>query len=161
MANRLYVGNLSYTTTADDLREAFGGGGREVTDVFVVTDRETGRPRGFAFVEMGNSADATNAVSEMNGATIDGRQLKVNEAAERVERDNKRGGDRDNNGGGDRPSRGYDRGGERDGDRPSRGYDRGGERGADRPSRGYDRGGGNQRPTRGYGSDRSDSDKGS
>lgn len=101
-SNRLYVGNLSYTTTEDDLRSAFAKGGREVKDVFVVTDRETGRPRGFAFVEMGSAEEAQQAASEMDGATVGDRELKVNEAAERVERDKPQ---RESSG------RGYDRGG--------------------------------------------------
>ena len=81
---RLYVGNLNYSTTEEGLREAFGGDGRVVKDVYVVIDRDTGRPRGFAFVEMGSPADCQSAVEAMNGADLDGRALKVNEARERT-----------------------------------------------------------------------------
>jgi RNA recognition motif-containing protein len=76
MGNRLYVGNLSFSATNDTVRTAFSAFG-EITDVHVVSDRETGQSRGFGFVTMG-SADAA-----MNGAMLDGRSLKVNEAEER------------------------------------------------------------------------------
>jgi RNA recognition motif-containing protein len=82
MGNRLYVGNLSFNTSAETLRECFSEVG-EVTDVHIVSDRETGRSRGFAFVTMGTSEAATNAISQMDGATLDGRALRVNEAEER------------------------------------------------------------------------------
>jgi cold-inducible RNA-binding protein len=82
MGKRLYVGNLSYDTTEVDLREAFATAG-SVTDVKVVMDRDTGRPRGFAFVEMGTDAEAQSAISELNGRELGGRSLKVNEAQER------------------------------------------------------------------------------
>ncbi|MBI3819427.1 MAG: RNA-binding protein [Planctomycetes bacterium] len=84
MATRLYVGNLNFTTTEDTLRAAFSGGGRTVRAVSVPTDRETGRPRGFAFIEMGSEADAKAAIAAMNGKDLDGRTLKVNEAQERT-----------------------------------------------------------------------------
>jgi cold-inducible RNA-binding protein len=82
MGRRLYVGNLSYNTTEDGLRDAFGQFGT-VTDVKVVTDRETGRPRGFAFVEMGTDQEAQEAITQLNGRELDGRALNVNEAQER------------------------------------------------------------------------------
>ncbi|WP_394822953.1 RNA recognition motif domain-containing protein [Pendulispora albinea] len=82
MGNRLYVGNLSFNATSDSVREAFAAIG-EVSDVHLVTDRETGRPRGFAFVTMGSQQEAHKAIAEMNGALVDGRALKVNEAEER------------------------------------------------------------------------------
>jgi len=82
MGNRLYVGNLSFRATSESVRTAFAAIG-EVTDVHVVTDRETGQSRGFAFVTMANAADAAKAIAEMNGALLDGRPLKVNEAEER------------------------------------------------------------------------------
>src|SRR5262245_41559688 len=82
MGNRLYIGNLSFQTTADTIRELFTQFG-EVTDVHVVMDRDTGRPRGFAFVTMGTDAEAQKAIAEVNGKTIDGRPLRVNEAEER------------------------------------------------------------------------------
>lgn len=83
MGKRLYVGNLSYSTTNDSLRAAFEQDGRKVTDVHIVMDRETGRSRGFGFVEMSTDAEAQAAVQAMNGAKVDGRALKVNEARER------------------------------------------------------------------------------
>jgi RNA recognition motif-containing protein len=82
MGNRLYVGNLSFSTSSDTLREAFAQFG-EVTDVHLVTDRMSGQPRGFGFVTMGSSDAAQAAISAMNGADLDGRALRVNEAEER------------------------------------------------------------------------------
>jgi RNA recognition motif-containing protein len=82
MGNRLYVGNLSYDATTDSLREAFSEIG-EVTDVHIAMDRDSGRSRGFGFVTMGTSELAAEAISRMNGATLDGRALRVNEAEER------------------------------------------------------------------------------
>jgi RNA recognition motif-containing protein len=78
----LYVGNLSFNTTELELRELFGQHGT-VAETKVVTDRETGRPRGFAFVEMGNEQDAQKAIDELNGREVGGRALTVNEAQER------------------------------------------------------------------------------
>ena len=100
MSTRLYVGNLNFNTTAETIREEFGGLG-EVTDVHLVMDRETGRPRGFAFVTMGSPAEATKAINEMNGKMVDGRPLRVNEAEERAPRGGGGGG-----GGGGRGGRG-------------------------------------------------------
>ncbi|MFQ5845172.1 MAG: RNA recognition motif domain-containing protein [Planctomycetota bacterium] len=85
MKTRLYVGNLSYTTTADQLREMFEADGRQVVDVNVVSDRDTGRSRGFGFVEMGSSQDAEAAIKALDGQDCDGRSLRVNEARERTE----------------------------------------------------------------------------
>ena len=82
MGQRLYVGNLSYNTTSESLREAFAAHD-EVSDVHVVMDRDTGRPRGFAFVTMGSPQGAQKAIAAMNGAMLDGRSLRVNEAEER------------------------------------------------------------------------------
>jgi RNA recognition motif-containing protein len=82
MGKRLYVGNMSYNTTEADLREVFGQAGT-VTEVKVVMDRDTGRPRGFAFVEMSTESEAQNAISQTNGRELGGRALKVNEATER------------------------------------------------------------------------------
>ena len=79
MGHRLYVGNLSFNTSAETLRECFSEVG-EVTDVHIVSDRETGRSRGFAFVTMGTSEAAANAISQMDGTMVDGRSLRVNEA---------------------------------------------------------------------------------
>jgi len=86
MGNRLYVGNLSYRTTKDSLREAFAAEGREVTDAHVVMDRETGQSRGFGFVTMATAEMARSAMAEMNGMVLDGRPLRVNEAEERPAR---------------------------------------------------------------------------
>lgn len=82
MGNRLYVGNLSFNTGRDALRDAFANFG-EVTDVHLVTDRQTGQARGFGFVTMGTSAAAQAAIASMNGSTLDGRALRVNEAEDR------------------------------------------------------------------------------
>jgi RNA recognition motif-containing protein len=85
MGTRLYVGNLSFQTTEDSLRAAFEGDGRQVTDVKIMLDRDTGRSRGFAFVEMATEQDAQGAIQAMNGADVDGRPLRVNEAQPRQE----------------------------------------------------------------------------
>ncbi len=85
MGNRLYVGNLSFNANTDSVREAFSQFG-EITDVHVVSDRETGQSRGFGFVTLGTSEAAQKAIREMNGALLDGRALKVNEAEERLNR---------------------------------------------------------------------------
>ncbi|MFN8640153.1 MAG: RNA-binding protein [Candidatus Binatia bacterium] len=85
MGTRLYVGNLSFQTTEDSLRAAFAEGGRSVTEVKIMLERDTGRSRGFAFVEMGSDADAQSAIAAMNGAELDGRPLRVNEAEPRRE----------------------------------------------------------------------------
>lgn len=82
MGRRLYVGNLSYGTTEMDLRELFGQTGT-VAEAKVVMDRETGRPRGFAFVEMSTDAEAQAAIEQLNGREVDGRAINVNEARER------------------------------------------------------------------------------
>ena len=82
MGARLFVGNLSFTTSEDELRDLFGPSGT-IVDLKVVMDRETGRSRGFAFVEMSSAAEATEAISQLNGRDFGGRTLKVNEAEER------------------------------------------------------------------------------
>jgi len=84
MGTRLYVGNLPFSVDESQLRELFEQGERTVTDVKLITDRDTGRPRGFGFVEMGSSQDADSAIQELNGHSLDGRQLTVNEARERT-----------------------------------------------------------------------------
>ena len=84
MGNRLYVGNLPFSADENSVRELFAQDGREVTEVKMITDRETGRPRGFGFVEMGNSEHADTAISALNGYSMDGRDLTVNEAKERT-----------------------------------------------------------------------------
>ena len=83
MGTRLYVGNMSYSTTEASLRAAFEGSGRAVKEVAIITDRATGRPKGFAFVQMGSDADAQAAIAELDGKQLDGRTIKVNEAQER------------------------------------------------------------------------------
>ena len=85
MGRRLYVGNLSYDTTELELREVFGTVGT-VAEAKIVTERETGRPRGFAFVEMSTEAEAKAAVEQLSGRELGGRTLNVNEAQERFER---------------------------------------------------------------------------
>lgn len=92
MGTRLYVGNLSYDTSEDSLRLAFGQDGRTVTDVHIVTDRESGRPRGFAFVEMQSDQEAQDAIAAWDGQNLDGRNLRVNEAQPRQARGGRGGG---------------------------------------------------------------------
>lgn len=92
MSKNLYVGNISYTTTADSLKEAFGEFGT-VIDAKIIMDRETGRSRGFGFVEMETGGD--EAIAALNGKEVDGRTLTVNEARPRTER---RGGGRSGGG---------------------------------------------------------------
>jgi RNA recognition motif-containing protein len=95
---RLYVGNLSFSTTEETLRAAFSKDGSPVLEVKIVTDRETGQPRGFAFVEMGSPSDAQKAIAAWNGQELDGRSIVVNEAQERPDRG--RGGGGGGGGGG-------------------------------------------------------------
>ncbi len=79
MNSKLYVGNMSFNTSEDALRTAFGQFGN-VTDVYIANDRETGRPRGFAFVTFATEEESKVAIEKMNGFDLDGRQLTVNEA---------------------------------------------------------------------------------
>jgi cold-inducible RNA-binding protein len=111
VSKNIYVGNMSYDTTADALRELFEAYG-EVEEVNVITDRATGRPRGFAFVEMADAEAANAAIAALDGQNVDGRALKVNEAKPREPRSG--GGGR---GGGSRGGGG--RSGDRGGDRRS------------------------------------------
>jgi len=99
MGNRLFVGNLSFSTSQASLESAFAAAG-EVREVAMPTDRETGQPRGFAFVTMGDAKAAANAISQLNGLTLDGRQIRVDEAQERQQ-----------NGGGGGGGGGFKRGG--------------------------------------------------
>jgi len=119
MGNRLYVGNLSFNSDQETVREAFANVG-EVTDVHVVMDRETGRSRGFAFVTMGTDALAAEAIAQLDGAMIDGRALRVNEAEER-----RNGGGGGGGGGGPRGGGGGGGGGGRHGGGGGGGRDRG------------------------------------
>lgn len=86
MGNRLYVGNLNYDTQDFDLRNHFSQYG-EVVSANIVTDRDTGRSRGFGFVEMASEDEAKAAINALDGVELDGRQLKVNEAKPRPSRD--------------------------------------------------------------------------
>ena len=93
MTKKVYVGNMSFDTTEDKLRELFAAHG-EVVSVSVITDRYTGRPRGFAFVEMATDGAAAAAIASLNGQMVDDRQLNVAEARPRKPRDRDRGDDR-------------------------------------------------------------------
>ncbi|MBL8613179.1 MAG: RNA-binding protein [Myxococcales bacterium] len=99
MGNRLFIGNLSFRTSSDALRAAFAEFG-DVEDVHVATDRETGQPRGFAFVTMSTSQAAAAAIEAMNGALLEGRPLRVNEAEARPPRSGGGGGGFGGGGGG-------------------------------------------------------------
>ena len=90
MAKNLYVGNMSYDTTEDRLRELFGAHG-EVTSVNVITDRYSGRPKGFAFVEMADDEAASAAIAALNEQEVDGRALRVEEAKPRKPRSDRGG----------------------------------------------------------------------
>jgi cold-inducible RNA-binding protein len=96
----LFVGNMSFQTTESDLRSAFEQYG-EITRIQVMTDRDTGRARGFAFVEMADEQAAANAIAGLNGKELDGRALNVNEAKPKPERSGG-GGGRGFGGGGQR-----------------------------------------------------------
>lgn len=99
MSNKLYVGNISFNTSNQDLIDLFSASGT-VTSANIVEDRETGRSRGFGFVEMASSDDAQKAISDINGKEVDGRELKVNEAKPREDRGFGGGGGRGRSGGG-------------------------------------------------------------
>jgi RNA recognition motif-containing protein len=119
MGTRLYVGNLSYNVTEPELKDVFGENGRNVKEVKVVLDRDTGRPRGFAFVEMTTDAEAAQAIETLNGRDIQGRPINVSEARERAPRSGGGGGGGFGGGGGGRGGRdhgeGHGRGGRRGG----------------------------------------------
>ena len=97
MDNRIYVGNLPYTLRDDDLQQHFGRFG-EVASARVMMDRDTGRSKGFGFVEMRSGAEAQAAIRGLNGQALDGRALVVNEARPREERSGGHGGARDRRG---------------------------------------------------------------
>ena len=99
MSKKLFVGGLSWNTDDQGLRAAFEAHG-EVTDAKVITDRDTGRSRGFGFVTFSESADGENAIEQMNGVELDGRRLNVNEAQERSRGGGGGGGGRRGGGGG-------------------------------------------------------------
>jgi RNA recognition motif-containing protein len=91
MENRLYVGNLPYSTTEEDLRELFSQAGT-VTSVSIITDRDSGRSKGFGFVEMASQAEAEKAITDYNGFMMSDRALTVNIARPREERSSRSGG---------------------------------------------------------------------
>jgi RNA recognition motif-containing protein len=124
VTKKLYVGNLPYTVTVEQIRALFEQAG-EITDVTVITDRDTGRSKGFGFVEMSTEDEAKEAIRRFNGYSMNNRPLTVNEARPREERP------RENRGGG-----GYGGGGYGGGDRGGGGYGGGGYGGG-----GNDRGG--------------------
>jgi len=96
MSNKLYVGNLSYETNEDDLRELFKDCGN-IVSVKIITDQQTGQSRGFGFVELETAAQASKAISSLNGSEVKGKTIKVNEAQNR--NDHKGGGNRGGGGG--------------------------------------------------------------
>jgi cold-inducible RNA-binding protein len=120
MGTRLYVGNLPFSADDEQVRELFAQNGRTVVEVKLVTDRDTGRPRGFGFVEMGSSEDADGAIRDLNGRDFGGRPLTVNEARERTA------GGGGGGGGGFGGGGGYGGGGGRGGGGGSRGGGGGG-----------------------------------
>lgn len=105
MNNKLYVGNLSFNTTENDLHDAFAAHG-SVIEANLMVDRETGRPRGFGFVTMSSEAEAEAAINALNGAQLDGRPLTVNVAKPREERSGGGGGRGFGGGGGGGRGRG-------------------------------------------------------
>jgi RNA recognition motif-containing protein len=104
MGNKLYVGNLPFSATDDSLREMFGQAG-QVESARIITDRDTGRSKGFGFVEMSTEQEASEAIKRFNGTELDGRSLTVNEARPMAPRE----------GGGRGPREGGGRGGHRGG----------------------------------------------
>jgi cold-inducible RNA-binding protein len=142
MGNRLYVGNLSFNATETDLMDLFGQAGT-VKDVALIQDRVTGKSRGFAFVTMTTDQEAANAISQLNGKSIEGRTISVSEARPREERPPGGGGGRGYGGGGGGGYSGGGGGGGYSGGGGGGGYGGGGSggggRGGDRRERG-DRG---------------------
>jgi cold-inducible RNA-binding protein len=101
MTKKLYVGNLSYATTEGNLSELFGAVG-EVASVSLITDRSSGRSKGFAFVEMAEDSAAQEAIAQLNSKELDGREINVAEARPQKPRSNQYGGGRREYGGGNR-----------------------------------------------------------
>lgn len=134
----IYVGNLPYSIEEDEIRSAFAEFG-DVESVKIVLDRETGRPRGFAFVRMPNADEGTNAIERLDGADLAGRPLKVNEARPREDRPPRQFEDRGGFRGGPPHGGGQSRGGFRDGGGG------GGGGGFDRRRSGHRGGGGSRR----------------
>ena len=112
MGTKLYVGNLSFRTTAEELRDAFASAGT-VESASVIEDRDTGRSRGFAFVEMATAEEAAAAIEQFNGKDFGGRNLTVNEAKPREDRGGRGGGGGRGGYGGGGGGRDRDRGGDR------------------------------------------------
>jgi RNA recognition motif-containing protein len=110
MGKKLYVGNLSYNVTDDQLTQMFAAHG-SVTSAQVIMDRDTGRSKGFGFVEMGNDQEAQAAITAMNGQEVDGRTLTVNEARPKTDGPRGGGGGRGGYGGGGGGRGGYGGGG--------------------------------------------------
>ena len=146
MGNKLYVGNLAYSVRDDSLQQAFGQFGT-VTSAKVMMDRETGRSKGFGFVEMGSDAEAQAAVNGMNGQALEGRAIVVNEARPREERPGGFGG-----GGGGRSGGGGGYGGGGGGGYGGGGGGAGGGGGGRSPYGGGGSGGGGRSPYGGGGS---------
>ena len=143
MGNKLYVGNLSYSVRDDDLQQTFAQFGT-VSSAKVMMDRETGRSKGFGFVEMGSDAEAQSAINGMNGQQMEGRALVVNEARPREERPGGFGGGRSGGGGYGGGGGGYGGGGGgRSGGGGGGGYGGGGGGGRSGGG-GYGGGGGNR-----------------
>jgi cold-inducible RNA-binding protein len=112
MSMKLYVGNLSFQTSSSDLQDLFSQAGT-VESASVVEDRDTGRSRGFGFVEMATKEEGEAAIAQLNGKEVGGRALTVNEAKPREDRGGSRGGGRGGfggGGGGNRPGGGGNRG---------------------------------------------------
>ena len=122
MSKKLYVGGLSWGTTDESLRRAFERFG-EVTEAKVIMDRDTGRSRGFGFVTFAGDDHAMTAIGEMDGASLDGRNIKVSEAQDRGPRTGGGGGGRFGGGGGGRPGGGFGAGAGGGGGRGGRGRD--------------------------------------
>jgi RNA recognition motif-containing protein len=136
MSIKLYVGNLAFRTSSEDLQQLFSQAGT-VESASVVEDRDTGRSRGFGFVEMASKEEGEAAIAQFNGKELDGRNLTVNEARPREDRGNRGGG------GGGRGGYGGGGGGGRGGRRPGGGGGGGGGRGG---YGGGGNGGGNREP---------------
>ena len=94
MSKKLYVGNLPYEIGEEQLKAIFVEGGWETDEVVVISNRDTGRSRGFGFVTLTNDDDASEAIAQLNGRDMGGRNILVNEAKERQDRDDRRGGRR-------------------------------------------------------------------
>ena len=110
MSMKLYVGNLSFQTSSEDLQQLFAQAGT-VESATVVEDRDTGRSRGFGFVEMASKEDGEKAIQQFNGSDLNGRNLTVNEARPREDRGNRGGGGGRGGYGGNRGGGGGGRGG--------------------------------------------------